>query len=174
MSRLRRLALQDRIFFITTNLTKQSGQLSPPERDLLLNTLAIVRNSRDFLILGYAVMPEHVHLLLAVRTADLSELMHQWKFRSGYAIQKSRGQHGRLWQPRYFDFICRRSRDVSDKLQYIHRNPVEAGLVRQPTEWPRSSAAHYAGTSPSPITPDHLDFSGDPNELLWPAPNRPP
>jgi hypothetical protein len=50
---------------------------------------------------------------------DLS-VMHQWKFKSGHRIQQLRGTQRPFWQPRYFDFICRHARDVSNKLDYIH------------------------------------------------------
>jgi len=114
--------------------------------------------------------------------------MHQWKFKTGHRIQQLRGSSGPFWQPRYFDFICRHARDVSNKLDYIHQNLVQAGFVRQPDEWPWSSAAFCSKSSslpsspPSsltstssspPLIPDQMDFSGDPDELLWPAPRRP-
>jgi putative transposase len=181
MSRLRRIADQDRIFFITTNLLKDCSPLIPAERDLLLSLLGDVRTCSPFILLGYVVMPTHAHLLLAVQSTSISHLMHQWKFKTGHRIQQLRGTQGPFWQPRYFDFICRHARDVSSKLDYIHQNPVQAGFVRQPDEWPWSSAAFYSKSSSLPsspssspsLIPDHMDFSGDPHELLWPAPRRP-
>jgi putative transposase len=181
MSRLRRIADQDRIFFITTNLLKDCSPLIPAERDLLLSLLGDVRTCSPFILLGYVVMPTHAHLLLAVQSTSISHLMHQWKFKTGHRIQQLRGTQGPFWQPRYFDFICRHARDVSNKLDYIHQNPVQAGFVRQPDEWPWSSAAFYSKSSSLPsspssspsLIPDHMDFSGDPHELLWPAPRRP-
>jgi putative transposase len=173
MSRLRRIADCDRIFFVTTNLLKSVHPFSEEERDMLLELLGVLRSAHGFLLLGYVVMPDHVHLLVACRTMPIAKLMHQWKFKAGYAIQKLRGVHGRLWQPRYFDFICRRSKDVSAKLRYMHQNPVVAGIVPRAEAWRWSSAAHYNGFGPSLLIPDLMDFSGDPDELLWPAPNRP-
>jgi putative transposase len=173
MSRLRRIAESDRIFFVTTNLAKGVRSLSPEERDLLVTVLDTLRTSLDFLVLGYIIMPDHAHLLISCKMVSVSTVMHQWKFKTGYTIQKVRGNHGSLWQSRYFDFICRRSRDVSDKLRYIHENPVAAGMSRHGHEWRWSSASHYAGTAVPPLVPDLMEFSGDPNELLWPAPWRP-
>jgi putative transposase len=173
MSRLRRIEQSDRIFFITTNVSKNVPLLRPPEMDLLLDILDHVRHAAAFLLLGYVVMPDHAHLMLATRTGSLSRILHQWKFKTGYAVQKHRHYTGAFWQPRYFDFICRRSRDVSDNLFYIHQNPVASKLVANPEDWKWSSAAFYLRKGPSPLQPDLLDFSGDPDELLWPAPNRP-
>jgi len=173
MSRLRRIADRDRIFFVTTNLAKGAASFSPEERDVLLTILDTLRTSHDFLVLGYVIMPDHAHLLVVCGTETISVLMHQWKFKTGHAIQKSRGKQGSLWQARYFDFICRHSRDVSDKLRYIHENPAVAGLVSPDAEWRWSSAAYYSRTAVPPLVPDIMEFSGDPNELLWPAPWRP-
>ena len=174
MSRLRRIADRDRIFFITTNLATGVAPLSSEERSLVLQTLAEVRTSHRFLVLGYVIMPDHAHLLLACGTESIAKVMHQWKFKTGYAIQRRRGTHGSLWQARYFDSICRRSRDVSDKLAYIHENPVKAGLALHGDKWRWSSAGYYTRTAEPLLRPDHMEFSGDPEELLWPAPWRCP
>jgi len=99
--------------------------------------------------------------------------MHQRKFKTGYAIQRRKGRKAPFWQARYFDFICRRNKDVSNKLRYIHENPVAAGIVARAEMWSWSSASHYAGSSNSKLAPDFMEFSGDPNELLWPATWRP-
>jgi len=172
MSRLRRIEQADRIFFVTTNVAKGVPSLSPVERDLVLRMLGETRATDKFLLLGYVVMPDHAHALLAVLSGSLVDIMHRWKFRAARAIQKARCKHGSLWQARYFDFICRRTRDVANKLDYIHENPVGAGLVSRPDEWRWSSAGFYAKTSAPLVVPDIMDLSGDPDELLWSAPWR--
>jgi putative transposase len=172
MSRLRRIEQQDRIFFVTSNLARGTANLSQTERDLVLNALAETRITHRFLLFGYVIMPEHVHAVLAVISGSLSGVMHQWKRSSASSIQKARGERGPLWQARYFDFICRRTRDVGNKLEYIHQNPVVAGLVRCADEWRWTSVGFYSKKCAPPIIPDVMDFSGDPDELLWPAPWR--
>jgi putative transposase len=172
MSRLRRIEQQDRIFFVTSNLANRGPNLSETERDLVLNSLHEAKAIHKFLLFGYVVMPNHVHVLLAVITGSLSDIMHAWKRSSAGSIQKTRGKRGPLWQARYFDFICRRTRDVGNKLEYIHQNPVVAGLVSHADDWRWSSAGFYSKTRTPAIVPDTMDFSGDPEELLWPAPRR--
>jgi putative transposase len=140
--------------------------------DMLLEILETVRRGLDILLLGYVIMPDHCHLLFKARRESVSHVMHQWKFKSGYAVQRFRNHSGTFWQARFFDFICRRVRDVSDKLYYIHQNPVAQNLVPHPEEWKWSSAAFYLNQGQPPIQPDRVDFSGDPDELLWPAPTR--
>jgi REP-associated tyrosine transposase len=172
MSRLRRIAECERFFFITTNVSRNVPFLRPHEMDLVLDVLDNVRRGSGFPLLGYVVMPDHCHLLFETRRESLPHIMHQWKFKSGYSVQMRRHHSGAFRQPRYFDFICRRSRDVSDKLYYIHQNPVVEKLVTLPEDWTWSSAAFYLKKGHSRIQPDLVSFSGDPNQLLWPPPNR--
>jgi putative transposase len=169
MSHLRRIAQADRVFFVTTNISRNVPFLRPSEMDLLLQVLDKVRSSLNFQLISYVIMPDHAHLLFATQTQSLSHIMHQWKFKTGYAIQQFRHHSGAFWQPRYFDFICRRASDVSDKLSYIHQNPIAANLVLHPEDWKWSSAAFYLRQSTSPIRPDVLDLSGDPNAPVWPV-----
>jgi putative transposase len=170
MSRLRRIEQQDRIFFVTFNLASGLSTLSEKERNLLSVSLAETRSARNFLLLGYVVMPDHVHALLAIIDGSLSDTMHAWKCSYARSIQTARSKRGAIWQARYFDFICRRTRDVTNKLDYIHQNPVVAGLVSRPEDWRWSSAAFYSRTGTPLLVPDAMDFSGDPDGLLWPAP----
>ena len=49
-----------------------------------------------------------------------------------------------FWQKRYYDFNIRNYPQFVEKLRYIHRNPVKAGLCERPEDWPWSSFLHYA------------------------------
>jgi putative transposase len=48
-----------------------------------------------------------------------------------------------FWQIRYYDFNVWSERKFVEKLRYIHRNPVERGLVARPEDWAWSSFRHY-------------------------------
>jgi putative transposase len=135
--------------------------------DLLLDHMDRVRQSMHVFLLGYVLMPDHCHLLLLTQSESISRVMHQWKFKTGFAVQQYRHHSGSFWQPRYFDFICRRLRDISDKLAYIHQNPVIGKFVDNPEDWKWSSAASYLRKGQSPIVPDILELNGDPDALLW-------
>jgi REP element-mobilizing transposase RayT len=130
MSRLRRIESCDHIFFVTTNLAKRARPLSRIERDVVPQVLADVRTVLGFSLLGYVVMPDHVHPLIESLDQPLPRIMQRWKFMSAHRVQEARGNGVSFWQPRYFDFICRRAKDVSDKVQYIHDNPVAAAWWR--------------------------------------------
>ena len=134
--------------------------------------LSAQRTLGEFFLFGYVVMPNHVHLLLHPHNKDIVQIMRNFKSKTGYRILQSRGGHGAFWQERYFDTIIRRVRNFWEKLQYIHRNPVEAGLADRMEDWRWSSYRRYGLNDEVPVAVDRVGFSSDGNEFLWPAPWR--
>ena len=96
--------------------------------------------------------------------------MGDWKRSSALSIQRSRRVRGAIWQPRYFDFILRRAADFAAKFDYIHQNPMAAGLVSKPEDWLCSSYRFYAKKNRVPVVPNEFDVPLNANEPLWPAP----
>ena len=89
-----------------------------------------------FAILAYCLMPDHAHLLVE-GTSDTSDLLHlvkSAKQRSGQSFA-ARHQHP-LWQESFYDRILRPADDAREIARYIIENPVRAGLVRSPLEYP--------------------------------------
>jgi REP-associated tyrosine transposase len=172
VTHLRRIETRDRFFFVTTNLAQDRAQFAPAERDLILGVLADQRSCGEFFLFGYVVMPTHVHLLLHPHHKNLIQLMRNLKSKTGFAISRARSSPGSIWQAQYFDTIIRQVRNFWQKLDYIHRNPVEAGLAEKPEDWPWSSGRHYYRNGAIPVPVDPVGFPSDGNEYLWPAPWR--
>ncbi len=170
VTRLRRIADRDRIFFVTTNLRPHSPALTSGERDLVLKQLARQHANDEFLLFAYVIMPSHVHLLIAPKAAGLISVMREFKSCTGMVLAKARCSRRPIWQPRYFDFVLRRVGDFWDKLEYIHENPVEAGLAEKPESWVWSSAAHYGRTVPVPVSIDPIDLPVDRRAWLRASP----
>jgi hypothetical protein len=66
------------------------------------------------------------------------------------AVNQGHGAEGGLWQPRFFDRALRTVKEYNEKVEYLHLNPVRAGLVSRPEDWSRgagSSYHEYAGMS---------------------------
>jgi putative transposase len=169
VTRLRRIEQRDRYFFVTTNLARGCGRLDDSERDIVLQMVALQLDKKSFWLFGYVVMPDHVHLLIRPRENDLSSAMRKVKAAAGTRIMSRRKKLGSLWQPKYFDHIIRRVRDFWEKLEYIHKNPVEAGLVVRPEDWRWSSYGAYAPGGKATVGIDQVDFAGDGDALLWSA-----
>ena len=175
MSRLRRIADRDRIFFVTTNLRPGTTPLNPAERSVILRQLVQQRADRDFLVFGYVVMPTHVHLLLTPDRTGLVDTMHRLKRFSGQKIKTQRRIDAPIWQPRFFDFVLRRVGDFWEKLDYMHENPVEARLVARSVDWRWSSAQQYCSSRPLEkeesliLCADKIDLPLDRGALLNPV-----
>lgn len=132
----------------------QSVQMS----SLVVQILSEVRARLGFALVGYVVMPEHVHLLIDESGASPSKILQVFKQRVSRRIRaRKRGKRGqmalpfgnaepafrRFWQRRYYDFNVRSKAKLKEKLQYMHANPVRARLVAHPGDWPWSSWSFY-------------------------------
>jgi type I restriction enzyme R subunit len=84
----------------------------------------------DRYVLGsFVVMPNHVHVLLRPLGAySLAEIVKSWKGFTAHEINKLRGGKGTLWQEEYWDRLVRNEKHFAKCEQYIHDNPVKAGL----------------------------------------------
>ena len=108
---------------------------SAQSRDLFLKVLEQVRRRYQFVVIGYVVMPEHVHLLLSEppghafqgdagsETWLCRRLLAQQRRRRG-PQQLSLFEHAprHVWQARFYDFNVWTERKRIEKLRYMHRN----------------------------------------------------
>jgi REP element-mobilizing transposase RayT len=56
-----------------------------------------------------------------------------------------------FWQTRFYDFNVRTEKKRVEKLRYMHRNPVQRGLVAKPEDWRWSSYRFYLLDEPGPV-----------------------
>ena len=109
-------------------------------RNLFELSLETMRLRYDFVVSGYVIMPEHVHLLVSEpKQAPLSKALQALKL----SVSVQSEEHP-FWQPRYYDFNVHNEVKRVEKLRYIHRNPVKRGLVEKPEDWQWSSFRHCA------------------------------
>jgi putative transposase len=123
-------------------------------RDLFLKVLEEVRRRYRWVVLGYVVMPEHVHLLVSEpQQRPLANAMQALKLGFARRVLAARSRHRdrdgqaelfeaapqHIWQARYHDFNVCSARKRIEKLRYLHRNPVKRGLVDAPELWRWSS-----------------------------------
>ena len=110
------------------------------------NAAAVVENNwlqfdgRRYRLFAWVVMPNHVHLLVEVWQTPQSELLRNWKGFTTRRINHLFQRRGKLWQDDYWDRYIRDAEHFLKVRNYIENNPVKAGLVRSPEQWPFSSA----------------------------------
>ena len=113
-------------------------------KDLFEDALERVRLRYLFVVAGYVVMPEHVHLLVnEPKCALLSKAIQALKL-----SVSMRSRQRPFWQAHYYDFNVSSHDKFVEKLRYIHRNPVRRGLVTKPEDWQWSSLHHYLTGTP--------------------------
>jgi REP element-mobilizing transposase RayT len=140
MSRLRRLVLSDRWFFISCRVLPHRRVLSASEFADLARVIHERRSKHGFLFTARASLPDHWHAIiyppfpLTISTVMEAIVMEAIKGGATKRINRSRTESGLLFQPRFFDRALRTVREYNQKVQYIHLNPVTAGLVRRPED----------------------------------------
>ena len=165
-SKLKRYYGAGHLHFITCSCYRRQPLLGTAlHRDLFLTVLEQVRRRYQFVVAGYVVMPEHIHLLISEpQDKNPSAVMQALKL--GFArrvlarvkrrrnpAQASLFDHcpRHIWQRRFYDFNVWTERKRIEKLRYIHRNPVKRGLVESPELWRWSSFRAYVSRESGPV-----------------------
>jgi putative transposase len=119
-------------------------------RNTFVKILGQVRDGYEFLLVGYVVMPDHVHLLMSeprkgtpstvvqVLKQRSSTLLRGRKTAAESAMRSSDEESPALqfWQTRFYDFnVWSREKEL-EKLEYMHANPVKQRLVEDARDWP--------------------------------------
>jgi putative transposase len=117
-------------------------------------------------VVGYVVMPEHIHLLLSEpENGTPSTVMQVLKQRTARALlpkarrcdPRQRKLFGEtpvrtpFGQTRFYDFNVWTNKKWEEKLRYMHDNPVKRGLAAAPEDWRWSSYRHYFLKESGPV-----------------------
>ncbi len=146
MSRLRRLTLSDRYFFVTCNLLRSRSALAERDFERLASSLARMREKHGFALTAWVFLPDHWHAIVYPRyPLTISGLLKALKVSSMIAINRGRREAGELWQGRFFDHALRTVKDYHETVEYIHLNPVRRGLVSKAEDWRWSGLLEYSG-----------------------------
>jgi len=146
VSKLRRPFLSNRYFFISVRLLPERTRLTDADFTLLARAFNRTRVLHPFYLTAWVFLPDHGHSIAGPRFPEtISGVMKCVKQSSMSGINKRRRTKGELWQPRFFDRALRTVEEYNEKVEYIHLNPVRAGLVSHPKDWRWSSFNEYAG-----------------------------
>ncbi len=155
------------VFFVTTSTVHHNRVfgLSRAYYSILGESLTFVLNEHKAKLFGYVFMPSHIHLIFAMPEGEsISDLMRDFKKYTSTKVRQQLEKEGRhsalkclranahgkknqvfkLWMDRFDDLVIDQEETLGVKLEYIHNNPVKAGLVEEAEEWEFSSARNYA------------------------------
>ena len=100
----------------------------------------ILTTESDYKLEAWTIMPNHVHLVVNVLTTPLIRLVNHWKGSSAREANKVLDRRGPFWEKDYYDTYIRDDEHLKRAIRYVESNPVIAGLVKCPKDWPWSSA----------------------------------
>ncbi|WP_422484918.1 REP-associated tyrosine transposase [Gudongella sp. DL1XJH-153] len=112
-----------------------------------LYTLEDVKNTSGFEIYAYCLMTNHIHLLVKEGQEDFGQSMRRIGAKYVYWYNMKYERTGHLFQDRFKSEVVENEEYLLSALRYIHQNPVTAGMVKDPVQYPWSSYSSYLNTN---------------------------
>jgi REP-associated tyrosine transposase len=152
MSKLPHRVLPGSTYFITTSTWERRELFRVQEiAEILVRHILACRHKGAYRLHEFVVMPNHFHLLVTPgETTTLEKAVQLIKGGSSHQIHAQRGNRMEIWQIGFHDWTIRNGEDYRTKVRYIRMNPVQAGLVERPGDWPFGSACGKYGLDPVP------------------------
>jgi putative transposase len=153
--------MQNGIEFFTATCLKWQRLLQPDEhKDIIMNSLKFLVDDKRIWLYGYVIMPNHIHLMWCKQDAWLEKNVQQMflkytaqqiKFRliehnpqeleNYISTQNDRDYH--FWERKPYSAAMHNREVASQKIDYMHYNPVKAGLCEMPEQYKFSSYRFY-------------------------------
>lgn len=142
MSIYRRFPSRSQPSLITTN-THQRVKIFPSAEacELLISVIYQTRSELEFMLLAFAIMPDHFHLVALPPENGPARMLQLIKGRFARTYNANSGRDGPVWQSRYHERILATEKAFSGAIEYVHNNPVVAGLADAPEGYEWSSAS---------------------------------
>ena len=140
-------------FFVTTSFHEHEalGKI-PGMYEQLALSLQFCLEKFDASLAGFVFMPTHLHLVVMIRCDTLGPFMRDFKKYIAQRVCPELGiKRSPVWEEGFDRVAIVTSKVLQVKLEYIHRNPVKAGIVGEDCEWKWSSASAYWSESGGPL-----------------------
>lgn len=138
----------------------------PADYELLLSLIDEHARKQQVAIHAYVLMSNHFHLLATPETAEgIPQMMQAVGRRYVRTYNLRHARTGTLWEGRYKSTLIQAERYLLACMVYIDLNPVRAGMVADPANYPWSSYQHYSGRK--------VDKLITPHPLYWELGNTP-
>jgi len=121
------------LFFVTFNTYHRRRLLANAQVNNELVAFTKSGEQRAIAVGRYVIMPDHIHIFVS---GHQDFLLTQWVRLLKRALSKVISQSHPHWQKGFFDHLIRHGESYSEKWEYVRQNPVRAGLVGTPEDWP--------------------------------------
>jgi putative transposase len=125
--------------------------LGDADREDFLARLRDTCERFDLALLSYVLMGSHYHALLRISDARLSRALQCLHTEYSRNLNRRHGRSSHLFRAHPGAREITSDAQLIAACRYLARNPVEAGLVHDPIDWPWSSARAHAGVERPPI-----------------------
>jgi REP element-mobilizing transposase RayT len=127
--------------FVSSRTVRGFAPFRGRAAQIAVDELLRQRQQFGFLLLAYAFMPDHAHVVLVPADGfTVAQTMRAIKGAIARVVNEHLGRSGALWQPGFFDKNPRDLRALNEFVRYVHDNPVVARLVQDARDYPYSSA----------------------------------
>jgi REP element-mobilizing transposase RayT len=138
------------LYHITSRGNRQENVYeSDADREAFLSILSHVCDRYNWVCYAYCLMDNHYHLLIETPDANLSKGMRQLNGVYTQTFNRIHGRVGHIFQGRYKAILVDKDSYLLELSRYIVLNPVRAGMVHSPAEWPWSSYSAMLGQADS-------------------------
>ncbi|MFH0825609.1 MAG: transposase, partial [Pseudomonadota bacterium] len=129
-----RIHIPEALYYITVVTYRRVDIFSnSANARLMLQVIDQQRRRYGLCFYEFVLMPDHYHFIIAPpRGRKIGETVRHINGVFGLQYNRIRGQSGRVFQPDYYDHVVRDDEDYIRIAEYIHNNPVRAGLVERP------------------------------------------
>jgi putative transposase len=136
---------QHRYFLTICAHRREPVFTASPVACFVIDQLLRSAKAKTFEVLAHGVMPDHLHALVVGLTpaSDVKEFVRSYKQHTGHWWKHEHGQSSPLWQASYYERVLRDEDRNEGVIRYILMNPVRAGLVNDPREYPYLGAEKY-------------------------------
>lgn len=150
MPRRPRIWYPGAMYHITSRGNRRSDIfLDDKDRLRYLRYLEETKERYYFELHSYCLMTNHVHLLLETKQHPISDIMHKLNSRYAISFNKRHDHDGHLFQGRYHSVLIESIEQLTATSRYIHLNPVQANIVKNPADYKWSSYKVFQTGKPS-------------------------
>ena len=165
MPRSPRIHIKDALYYITCRVDSNEKIFQDKEDyDMFLKLLEKYKPQHEFKLFAYALMPDHLHLLMELPKGNLSELMHDINSSYTKYFNGRYDRKGHLFRERFRAALIEKDPYLAKVSAYVHLNPKELKMAEDLKSYPYSSYCFYLekeeGKTPA------LDMAGEINEIL--------
>jgi len=168
MDRPYKIADQGKAHFITTTVVDWVDVFTRKAyRDIIIDSLQYAIEHKALVVYGYVIMSNHVHIVLQAKDNNLSDILRDFKKFTAKAILRKiqteiesrrewmlerfkkatethqRNKNYQFWRYGNHAEEIYTEKFLWSKLDYIHQNPVKAGIISRPQDYRYSSASNY-------------------------------